>query len=108
MRSPPRAQKRDFRVVGFGYLESLELWLVLKWHLLLEIHLNKSKNRGKLYCLEEAKNMEGGGMITGFCSVPSILIRAIFHGSSVDETVPGSRLLWLAFCLACSSWLLHL
>lgn len=50
----------DLRVVGFGYLESLELWLVLKWHLQLEIHLNKNKNRGKLYCLEEAKNMEWG------------------------------------------------
>lgn len=83
MRRPLRAQKRDFRVVGFGYLESLELWLVLKWHLQLEIHLNKNKNGGKLYCLEEAKNMGGGrGMVTGFCSVPSILIRAISHGSS--------------------------
>lgn len=60
MRRPLRAQKRDFRVVGFGYLESLELWLVLKWHLQLEIHLNKNKNGGKLYCLEEAKNMKGG------------------------------------------------
>lgn len=43
-----RAQKRDFRVVGFGDLESLRLWLVLKWHLQLEIHLNENKTQGKV------------------------------------------------------------
>lgn len=61
----------DFRVVGFGYLESLELWLVLKWHLQLEIHLNKNKNGGKLYCLEEAKNMGGGWLLVFALSLVS-------------------------------------